>query len=145
MEGVTPVAAVAGVGLIDRHFTLGLTREHPRPLGGHQVVAKRLHVLLRIEELVNKTSESLGADHDRPGAALAVAMHRPTEHPSHHLIHHAVVGIALVITLLEPFRQQEAPDEIPGGDVARAQLRFQKWLAVGSHGMKKDLPIGGFD
>ena len=49
-------------------------------------------------------------------------MGRAAEHPSHYLIHHPVVGAALVVALLEAFREQQASDEIPHRDVAAAEL-----------------------
>ena len=49
-------------------------------------------------------------------------MGRAPEHSSHHLIHHPVVRVALVVALLEAFRQQQTSDEIPNRDVATPEL-----------------------
>ena len=49
-------------------------------------------------------------------------MGRAPKHASHHLIHHPVVRVALVVALLEAFRQQQTTDEIPNSDVAASEL-----------------------
>jgi len=72
-------------------------------------------------------------------------MNGAAENTADDLIHHSVVGIALAITLLEPLGEQKAADEVANRDVAAAELGFQEWFAIASHGVEKHLPVGLLD
>ena len=49
-------------------------------------------------------------------------MNGPAENTADELIHHPVIRVAVVVTLLEPLGDQKAADEIANSNVAAAEL-----------------------